>query len=292
MHPGSARRIQLPIAIRRLTRSSPGAGLPPSWEMTVMPRQAWPSSVRPTGRNRLTPEYGRTIMALIDRRIFLGLGGAAALGAFGLSARSRAAEDARALPEPTLDPAGGPGRAVLAGGCFWGVQGVFQHTAGVTRAVSGYAGGDQASADYHTVSGGRTGHAEAVEVTFDPAQVTFGQLLQVFFSVAHDPTQLNHQGPDFGTQYRSAIFPTDEAQARVARAYIVQLDAARLFAAAIATRIEPDRPFFPAEDYHQDYMTLHPEQPYIAMNDLPKVAALRRVLPQRYRTEPVLVAAG
>ncbi|MCR0980803.1 peptide-methionine (S)-S-oxide reductase MsrA [Roseomonas populi] len=231
-------------------------------------------------------------MPRVDRRALLGLSAAATLGGLGLLARSGAAEEARALPAPALDQAGGTGRAVFAGGCFWGVQGVFQHTVGVTRAVSGYAGGDRASADYETVSTGRTGHAEAVEVTFDPAQVTYGALLQVFFSVAHDPTQLNRQGPDRGTQYRSAIFPADAEQDRIARAYIAQLDAARAFPAPIVTRIEADRPFFPAEAYHQDYMARHPSQPYIVINDRSKVAALQRLLPQRYRERPVLVASA
>jgi peptide-methionine (S)-S-oxide reductase len=180
---------------------------------------------------------------------------------------------------------------VLAGGCLWGVQGVFQHVEGVTSAVSGYAGGDAQTAQYETVSGGGTGHAEAVKITYDPRRISYGRILQIYFSVAHDPTQLNRQGPDVGTQYRSAIFPADAEQARVAKAYVEQLDRAGVFDAAIVTRIEPDRSFYPAEDYHQDYLTLHPTSPYIAINDLPKVEALERLFPDAYRAEPVLVAA-
>ena len=182
--------------------------------------------------------------------------------------------------------------AVFAGGCFWGVQGVFQHVKGVTKAVSGYAGGDKGSAEYETVSLGSTGHAEAVQVTYDPQQVTYGQLLQVFFAVAHDPTELNRQGPDTGTQYRSAVFPTGDEQATVAKAYIAQLDHAHAFQSPIVTRIEPGRAFYPAEDYHQDFLTRHPTYPYIVINDLPKIDDLKRLLPDLYRTDPVLVRAN
>jgi peptide-methionine (S)-S-oxide reductase len=205
------------------------------------------------------------------------------------------AEEARPIPAPALDePAGTAASevAVLAGGCFWGVQGVFQHVAGVTRAISGYAGGDKATADYSKVGNGWTGHAESVQVTFDPRTITYGRILQIYFSIAHDPTELNRQGPDEGTQYRSAIFPMSAEQARVALAYIDQLDAARAFATPIVTTIELNRTFYPAEDYHQDYLTLHPTQPYIVINDLPKVANLKRLFPERYRAEPVLVMAG
>jgi peptide-methionine (S)-S-oxide reductase len=205
------------------------------------------------------------------------------------------AETARAVPAATLDEPAAPGAAsevaVLAGGCFWGVQGVFQHVKGVTAAVSGYDGGDKSAADYETVSTGRTGHAESVEITFDPRQITYGRLLQIYFSVAHDPTELNYQGPDSGTQYRSAIFPASDEQARIAKAYIAQLDAAHVFGAAIVTTIEPGRSFYAAEEYHQDYLTRHPTQPYIAINDLPKVENLKRVFPDAYRAEPVLVLA-
>jgi peptide-methionine (S)-S-oxide reductase len=204
-----------------------------------------------------------------------------------------AAESARIIPPPAID---GPATAnsevvVLAGGCFWGVQGVFQHVEGVTSAVSGYAGGARDTAHYDTVSAGTTGHAESVRVTFDPHRVSYGHLLQIFFAVAHDPTELNYQGPDHGTQYRSAIFPTSAEQARIAQAYIAQLDQAHAFGAAIVTRIEPGKEFYPAEAYHQDYLTQHPSQPYIAINDLPKIADLQRLFPDLYRANPVLVAA-
>jgi peptide-methionine (S)-S-oxide reductase len=181
--------------------------------------------------------------------------------------------------------------AVFAGGCFWGVQGVYQHVTGVTSAVSGYAGGDKRSARYDAVGRGDSGHAEAVRITYDPRQVSYGALLQIFFAVAHDPTELNRQGPDVGPQYRSTIFPADVTQAKVAKAYIDQLNAARAFDAPIVTTIEPDRPFYPAEDYHQDYLTLHPNQPYIVIHDLPKLAELKRLFPTRYRDTPTLVKA-
>lgn len=197
-----------------------------------------------------------------------------------------------AIPAPALDePASGLTEvAVLAGGCFWGVQGVFQHVAGVKDAVSGYAGGARATAEYHTVGSGATGHAESVEITFDPHQISYGQILQVYFSVAHDPTELNRQGPDSGTQYRSTIFPQSEAQARVARTYIDQLDQTRLFGAKIVTTIEPDRAFYSAEAYHQNYLTLNPTAPYIAYNDMPKLANLKQLFPNLWRADPVLVS--
>jgi peptide-methionine (S)-S-oxide reductase len=206
-----------------------------------------------------------------------------------------AAEHAQALPAPALDSPGpqtSSAVAVLAGGCFWGVQGVFQHTKGVTSAISGYAGGDEKSAHYELVSTGATGHAESVQVTYDPRQITYGQLLRIFFSVVHDPTQLNRQGPDAGPQYRSAIFPADAEQARIAKAYIAQLDQAHAFKKAIVTRIEPDRTFYPAEAYHQDYLAHNPANPYIAINDLPKIQDLKRLLPDSYRAAPILVAGG
>jgi peptide-methionine (S)-S-oxide reductase len=180
--------------------------------------------------------------------------------------------------------------AVFAGGCFWGVQGVFQHVAGVTKAVSGYAGGDANTAHYEVVGSGMTGHAESVQVTYDPRQISYGRLLQIYFSVAHDPTQLNRQGPDVGSQYRSAIFPTTAEQARVAKAYIEQLNQAKVFPAAVVTRIEPDKTFYPAEGYHQNYLTLHPNNPYIVFNDLPKLDELKRYFPNLYRVDPALVA--
>jgi len=218
--------------------------------------------------------------------------GALVLAASALGILPSLAESAKVVPPPAVDAAAAPApqTIVLAGGCFWGVQGVFQHVDGVTSAVSGYAGGEKATAQYEKVTSGRTGHAEAVRITYDPGKVSLGRLLQIYFSVAHDPTQLNRQGPDVGTQYRSTIFPADDEQARVAKAYIDQLDKARAFSAKIATTIEPARPFYPAEAYHQDYMTLNPRQPYIAIHDLPKVDNLKRLFPQAYRAEPVLVS--
>jgi len=203
-------------------------------------------------------------------------------------------EQAQVIPPPAVDmPASqnATDTAVLAGGCFWGVQGVYQHMKGVTAAVSGYAGGSQNSAQYDAVSSGGTGHAESVQITFDPRQISYGRLLQVFFSVVHDPTQLNRQGPDVGTQYRSAIFPANAEQEKVARAYIAQLSQARVFRAALVTKIETARPFFPAEKYHQDYLTKNPQQPYIVFNDLPKIENLKRLFPDLYRAVPVLVGS-
>jgi len=209
---------------------------------------------------------------------------------------SSAAEDAVVIPAPATDVplarAHGSETIVLAGGCFWGVQKVFQHVRGVERAVSGYAGGDAKTADYETVSTGRTGHAESVQITFDPSVVSVGTLLRVYFSVAHNPTQLNYQGPDHGTQYRSEIFTTNDEQKRVAAAYIHQLDEAHAFGALIVTRIEPLQQFYAAEAYHQDYATLHPDSGYIAHFDLPKVRNLEQLFPQLYRTAPVLVAVA
>jgi len=196
------------------------------------------------------------------------------------------------IPAPAFNPIASSGEqiAVLAGGCFWGVQGVFQHVHGVLRAVVGYAGGDAENACYEAVSSGLTGHAEAVEITFSPNEISYGELLQIYFSVVHDPTQRDRQGPDRGPQYRSAIFPQTEEQARIARAYIEQLDAAHIYPSPIATTIEPDKPFYPAEHYHQDYMVRHPCQPYIAIHDLPKVEHLKRLFPGRFRAAPKLVA--
>jgi peptide-methionine (S)-S-oxide reductase len=207
-----------------------------------------------------------------------------------------AAEQAREIPAPASDEAAGQMAssevALLAGGCFWGVQGVFQHVEGVTNAVSGYAGGEAGSANYETVGMGATGHAESVEITFDPRRISYGRILQVYFSVAHDPTQLNRQGPDVGTQYRSVIFPRSAEQARVAKAYIDQLNQAQVFDAAIVTQIQPGAAFYPAEDYHQDFMTLNPTHPYIVYHDLPKLEALKRLFPNLYRAEPALVSAA
>ncbi|AUT47919.1 peptide-methionine (S)-S-oxide reductase MsrA [Achromobacter sp. AONIH1] len=201
------------------------------------------------------------------------------------------AETAVLIPPPAQDaPAGvAQEKAVLAGGCFWGVQAVFQHVKGVSSAVSGYAGGQASTANYDTVSGGRSGHAEAVEITYDPAQVSYGQLLQIYFSVAHDPTQLNRQGPDTGTQYRSAVFPASDGQRQVAEAYIAQLNRAGVYGKPMATTIEPLKAFYRAEDYHQDYLVRHPYSMYIMVNDVPKVENLAKVFPARYQDKPVLV---
>ncbi len=208
-----------------------------------------------------------------------------------LQSPTRAAEEAVKIPPPSIDEQSGSGTetAVFAGGCFWGVQGVFQHVKGVSSAVSGYAGGEAKTAVYQIVGSGSTGHAEAVKVTFDPSQVSYGKLLQVFFSVAHNPTQLNFQGPDYGTQYRSAIFPLNAEQEKVAKAYIGQLDAAKLYDGKIVTTLEGAKPFYPAEDYHQDFLTLNPTYPYIVYNDLPKIGNLKTLFPDLYREEPMLV---
>ena len=203
-----------------------------------------------------------------------------------------AAEEAFDIPPPVVDEAmvaGGLKTAVFAGGCFWGVQAVFQHTDGVTNAVSGYAGGQVSNPSYQQVTTGRTGHAESVEITYDPGKITYGKLLQIFFSVAHDPTQLNRQGPDVGTQYRSAIFKLSAEQKRVADAYIDQLGATGAYNGAIVTEVTPLDAFYRAEDYHQDYATLHPDQPYIVWNDLPKIANLKAMFPQVWRDSPQLV---
>ncbi|MND81806.1 Peptide methionine sulfoxide reductase MsrA/MsrB [compost metagenome] len=204
------------------------------------------------------------------------------------------AEKAVILPPPALDEStqARSETAVFAGGCFWGVQGVFQHVKGVKNAVSGYAGGAANTAQYERVSNGNTGHAESVEVTFDPAQVSYGTLLQIYFSVAHNPTELNRQGPDSGTQYRSAIFTKNAEQQRVAQAYITQLDAAQVFDKPIVTKLETFNGFYPAEEEHQDFLTEHPTYPYIVINDLPKVAQLKQLYPDRYQEQPVLVKAG
>jgi peptide-methionine (S)-S-oxide reductase len=190
------------------------------------------------------------------------------------------------VPAPAVDmPAAsvqGPQTAVFAGGCFWGVEAVFRHVKGVSKAVSGYAGGSFKTADYERVSTGSTGHAESVEVTYDPAQVSYGELLRIFFSVAHDPTQLNRQGPDYGTQYRSAIFFANDEQKRVAQAYIEQIGQAKAYPSPIVTQIVALPAFYPAEAYHQNYLALHPTQPYIVYHDMPKLAQLKQQFPERY----------
>ncbi|MFJ3468468.1 peptide-methionine (S)-S-oxide reductase MsrA [Pseudomonas sp. NPDC090201] len=211
------------------------------------------------------------------------------------AACSFAGEDAVSIAPPQKDEivsTAGSETAVLAGGCFWGVQGVFQHVQGVTKVVSGYAGGKADTAHYERVSDGDTGHAESVEITFDPSKVSYGRLLQIFFSVAHNPTELNRQGPDSGTQYRSAIFPESPEQQAVAQAYIAQLDAAKSFNAPIVTKIEKYNGFYPAEDYHQNFLTTHPTYPYIVINDLPKVGQLKQLFADRYSEQAVLFKTG
>jgi peptide-methionine (S)-S-oxide reductase len=209
-------------------------------------------------------------------------------------APAAAEEEAVKIPPPTLDEQAGSatGRALFAGGCFWGVQGVFQHVRGVRRAVSGYAGGDKVTALYEAVGTGLTGHAETVEITYDPKEISYGRLLQVFFSVAHNPTQLNYQGPDHGSQYRSAIFPASDEQRRVAESYIAALERAKLYPGKIVTTLEGAKPFYPAEDYHQDFLTRNPTYPYIVYYDLPKIENLKRLFPELYQEKPALVLAG
>jgi peptide-methionine (S)-S-oxide reductase len=203
------------------------------------------------------------------------------------------AERATVVPPPAFDEPAASGAAsetaVLAGGCFWGVQAVFQHVKGVKQAVSGYAGGTRETAEYETVGTGRTGHAESVQITFDPRQISYGRILQIYFSVAHDPTQLNRQGPDHGTQYRSDVFAMSEVQRRVAEQYVAQLGQAGVFPRPIVTRIDPFSGFYPAEGYHQDFATLNPDHPYIVFNDRPKVENLKRLFPDLYRPDAVLV---
>jgi peptide-methionine (S)-S-oxide reductase len=217
-------------------------------------------------------------------------------GGIALRGLPSAAESARLIPLPARDePANSAATsevAVLAGGCFWGVQGVFQHVEGVTSAVSGYAGGSADTAHYEMVGTDRTGHAESVQVTFDPRRISYGRILQIYFSVAHDPTELNRQGPDIGTQYRSAIFPINPQQTRIADDYIAQLNGEHMFDAPVVTKIEAGRDFYPAEDYHQDFLARNPLYPYIVINDLPKIENLKRLFPELYRAAPVLVATA
>jgi len=229
-------------------------------------------------------------MKSIVQRVSL-IAGVLSFAAFTLIIMPAAAQEGIALPAPAIDlPASHASSEVMvvAGGCFWGVQGVFQHVKGVSNALSGYAGGAKSTAIYEVTNSGTTGHAESVQVTYDPRQVTYGQLLQVFFSVAHDPTQLNRQGPDTGTQYRSTIFAANAAQADIAKAYIAQLNQARAFKRPIVTTIEVGREFYAAEKYHQDFLVRNPTYPYIVYNDLPKLENLKRLFPARYRAEPVL----
>jgi peptide-methionine (S)-S-oxide reductase len=203
-----------------------------------------------------------------------------------------AGETVTMVPPPAVDQTASakPETIVLAGGCFWGVQGVYQHMKGVTSAVSGYSGGKKETANYELVSNGDTGHAESVEVTFDPKVVSLGKILQVYFSVVHNPTELNRQGPDSGTQYRSAVFTTSSEQEKITRAYIAQLDKAKVYSGPIVTKVLSLEEFYPAEAYHQDYATIHPSQPYIAYYDLPKIENLSKLFPQDYRDNPVLVS--
>src|ERR1700688_536734 len=220
---------------------------------------------------------------------------AAAIGALAMTAFVMApalsAEDAVVIPAPASDIPASDGlqTVVVSGGCFWGVQGVFQHTAGVASAVSGYAGGNKTTASYEMVSTGTTGHAESVQIKYDPQKISYGKILQIFFSVAHDPTQLNRQGPDSGTQYRSAIFTTSDEERKVVDAYIAQLNAANVYKKPIVTKVGPLEGFYPAEAYHQDYLTLHPTQPYIAYNDIPKVENLKKLFAANYVEQPTLV---
>jgi peptide-methionine (S)-S-oxide reductase len=218
------------------------------------------------------------------------LAGAAALALAALAGFLPArAQEARVMPAPAIDapPAAGPQSVVLSGGCFWGVQGVFEHVKGVRRAVAGYAGGAADTAQYETVSSGTTGHAESVQVIFDPKVISYGKILQIFFSVALDPTEVNHQGPDDGTQYRSEVFAQTPEQMKVAQAYIAQLDNAHLFTRRIATRVDKLPGFYPAEAYHQDFLENNPTYPYIVVNDLPKVAALKALFPDFYQAKAV-----
>jgi peptide-methionine (S)-S-oxide reductase len=205
-----------------------------------------------------------------------------------LAAAPALAEEPHLVPAPAADAtasATGPQTAVLSGGCFWGVQGVFEHVKGVTRVLAGYSGGAKNTAEYETVSTGTTGHAESVQITYDPQKISYGKILQIFFSVVLDPTMKDAQGPDEGTQYRSEIFFATPEQQKTAAAYIAQLDAAHTFQAPIATRVDPLRAFYPAEAYHQDFLETHPDYPYIVFNDMPKVEALKTIFPQDYSAQ-------
>jgi peptide-methionine (S)-S-oxide reductase len=239
--------------------------------------------------NREEPTMATQTMATHGIAIAFMAGFVALSASFSL----RAAERVTVVPPPAVDaPASGGAlqSVVLAGGCFWGIQAVYQHVEGVHQAVSGYAGGVIPNPTYEQVSSGGTGYAESVQVTFDPSKVSLGKILQVFFSVAHDPTQLNRQGPDAGTQYRSAVFFSDEAGKHVAQSYIKQLDGATVFHRPIVTRVDPLTKFYPAEGYHQNYALMHPHSAYIVINDLPKVDNLKRLFPDVYREQPVTVA--
>jgi peptide-methionine (S)-S-oxide reductase len=231
------------------------------------------------------------MMTRISRRLFAGAASLGVAVALVFGTAGVAAENAVRAPAPivSVPNSASSETAIFAGGCFWGVQGVFQHVKGVKSALSGFTGGASGTAHYDRVSDGDTGHAESVRVVFDPRVVSYADLLRIYFSVITDPTQLNAQGPDTGTQYRSALFPTSEAQRKVAAAYLDQLRRADLWKKPIVTRIERAQPFYPAEGYHQDYLTLHPDSGYIRYNDLPKVTALKQLYPQLWREKPVLV---
>jgi len=233
-------------------------------------------------------------MSFLKMRTCLGLAAVLALAVGGLCLWQSplfGAEAPVAIAPPAVDnpkAVGPPQIAVLAGGCFWGVQGVYEHVRGVQRVIAGYAGGDKSTAQYETVSSGSTGHAESVKIIFDPAEISYGQILQIAFSVVHDPTQLNRQGPDVGSQYRSAVFYADDGQKRIAEAYIGQLDKSHAFSRPIVTRVDPLKGFYAAEDYHQDYLIHHPDVPYIAYFDIPKVENFKRTFPELYSGRPVL----
>lgn len=227
-------------------------------------------------------------MRIILRVLVAALGVSGLIGFASSSSLHAGTPRVAPFPKPTLDEhiatsKGHKESAVLSGGCFWGVQAVFQHTKGVISATSGYAGGEASAAHYEQVSVGNTGHAESVQIIYDPSQVTYGELLMIFFSVAHNPTELNKQGPDWGTQYRSSIFYSDEEQERIAKAYVAQLDSAKVYGQKIVTQLIPLKGFYPAEAYHQDYVMHHPDNPYVSINDLPKLAALKREFPELYR---------
>jgi peptide-methionine (S)-S-oxide reductase len=228
-----------------------------------------------------------------SRGVWIGLLALVAVGTL-WNTPGRSGEAAVVLPAPVLDnpkASGSLQTAVIAGGCFWGVQGVYQYTRGVKQVLSGYSGGDKSTADYEKVGTGRTGHAESVQIVFDPREISYGEILRIYFSVAHDPTELDRQGPDVGTQYRSAIFYADAQQKRIADAYIAQLDKARAFRRPIVTRVDPLKGFYPAEAYHQDFLVKNPSYPYIVINDLPKIVNLKRLFPEQYRDKPVLASA-
>jgi peptide-methionine (S)-S-oxide reductase len=228
------------------------------------------------------------------RHVSVTIGACAALGAALLILPARAEEQPHLVPPPFMqvpETGAGPQTAVLSGGCFWGVQGVFEHVRGVTRVLAGYAGGAKSTADYETVSTGTTGHAESVQITYDPKQISYGKILQIFFSVVLDPTMKNAQGPDEGTQYRSEIFYVTPAQQKTAQAYIGQLDGAHAFGAPIATRVDALPGFYPAETYHQDFLETHPDYPYIVYNDMPKVQALKAIFPDMYTAQAHLSGA-